>query len=52
MSIEFSVCENCGRPIFFDWKGTHHVREGTTVLLWADYSKPECSSPSEGSEDE
>ena len=24
--IDFSICKNCGLPIFFDWQGAHHVR--------------------------
>jgi len=52
MSIDFSVCKNCGRPIYYDWCGTHHVRQDSVVLLWADYSRPECSTPEEKSDEE
>ena len=55
--IDFSVCKNCGRPIFFDWKGTHHVKESHSLAamgagIRCDYSKPECNNPEEDSEEE
>jgi hypothetical protein len=58
--IDFSVCKNCGRPIFFDWKGAHHVRQDSALPvaqfgasdMRLDFSKPECDHPEEGAEEE
>jgi hypothetical protein len=39
--IEFSVCRHCGKPIFYDWKGAHHV----------DLDNP-CPNPEEAPEED
>lgn len=56
MSIDFSICCHCGRPIFFDWKGAHHVKEthylpAMMAGIPCDYSKPECRNPEESPEE-
>ena len=58
--IDFSTCKNCCRPIFFDWKGAHHVKESEALAAAQfgvfdtriDFSKPECDDPEEASEEE
>ncbi len=57
MSLDFSICRHCGRPIFFDWKGAHHVKESHSLPAMmagipCDYSKPECSKPEEAPEED
>jgi hypothetical protein len=53
--IDFSICKNCLLPIFFDWKGAHHVRPekyGSLGLLqFSSESKP-CDNPQAISEEE
>lgn len=58
--IDFGTCKNCKRPIFWDWKGTHHVAEthAESMSLYGtydtrpDFSQPECDSPEEAAEEE
>lgn len=58
--IDFSVCKNCNRPIFFDWKGAHHVKPDKALAvapfgmfdMRLDFSKPECDRPEEEAEEE
>ena len=58
--IDFGTCKNCKRPIFWDWKGCHHVAEAQAHALSPygrfdtrlDYSQPECDSPEEACEEE
>lgn len=52
--IDFSVCANCGLPIFFDWRGTHHVNPesyGPLGLLQFDPAAKPCEKPEEGSKE-
>jgi len=52
---DFSTCMHCKRPIFFDWRGAHHVKpEGALALsrfgqfdARLDFSQPECDRPEE-----
>jgi hypothetical protein len=58
--IDFSTCKNCGRPIFFDWKGAHHISEEGALAATSfgvfdtrpDFSQPECDRPEEAPEEE
>jgi hypothetical protein len=58
--IDFSVCKNCNRPIYFDWKGAHHVHPDRAQALSRlgaydtrlDFSKPECEKAEEAAEEE
>jgi hypothetical protein len=58
--IDFSTCKNCDRPIFFDWKGAHHVKPESALAAAqfgvfderVDFSHPECDSPEEAPEEE
>lgn len=50
--IAFGVCKNCGRPIFWDWRGAHHVKQDHNFDLSADYSKPECDKAEEAWEED
>jgi hypothetical protein len=57
--IEISVCKNCGRPIYFDWRGAHHVQESQALGVSRfgvydtrlDFSRPECDDPKEAPEE-
>jgi len=58
--IDTGTCRNCGRPIFFDWKGAHHVNESQALALSPfgmfdtrlNFSNPECDNPEEASEED
>lgn len=50
--IDFEVCSNCGRPVFFDWKGCHHAKRSHNFDLAADYSRPECDDPEVAADEE
>ena len=49
--IDFDVCTNCGRPVFFDWKGCHHVNPDYNTDSSADFSKPACDDPDVAAEE-
>lgn len=50
--IDFEVCSNCGRPVFFDWKGCHHVNPDKFASPAADYGRPECDDPEVAADEE
>lgn len=53
--IDFSICKNCGLPIFFDWKGAHHVNPasyGPLGMLQFDPESKPCDKPEEETEEE
>lgn len=53
--IDFSICKHCGLPIFYDWKGAHHVRPESYgplgFLEFSPNSKP-CDKPEESPEED
>ena len=57
--MDFSICKNCRLPIFFDWRGAHHVtKEGALAVTEfgqfdtrIDWSKTPCGRPEEENEE-